>query len=272
MANFPASLPSFTITAGSETANGAAAGLGLSGLLNSFEGEITAVATKVGTGSSVPAAATLLYGTGAGTSAWQGLTSAQLLAIISDETGTGALVFASSPTIVTPTIASFTNAQHDHSGAAGGGTLNGGTALQNSTVTSSKLNTGSTSAAVAAAASTTSTSYTPTLSDSLTTSVTVTIGANGVALLVVSSQSFQANNGAQSFASFSASGANTIAASDANALAFGLPTVGSGMMAQFSKVKILTGLTPGSTTFTLAYRVSGGTGTFTFRDISVVPL
>ena len=50
-------------------------------------------------------------------------TSAQLAGIISDETGTGVLVFGTSPTIVTPTIASFTNAGHNHQDAAGGGQL-----------------------------------------------------------------------------------------------------------------------------------------------------
>jgi len=38
-------------------------------------------------------------------------------------TGTGDIVLETSPTIVTPTIASMTNAQHDHSDAAGGGTV-----------------------------------------------------------------------------------------------------------------------------------------------------
>lgn len=38
-------------------------------------------------------------------------------------TGSGSLVRATSPTIVTPTIASFTNATHNHSNAAGGGTI-----------------------------------------------------------------------------------------------------------------------------------------------------
>ena len=38
-------------------------------------------------------------------------------------TGTGSVVRATSPTIVTPTIASFANAPHDHSDAAGGGVL-----------------------------------------------------------------------------------------------------------------------------------------------------
>jgi hypothetical protein len=39
-------------------------------------------------------------------------------------TGTNLLVFGTSPTIVTPTIASFANATHNHTNAAGGGQLN----------------------------------------------------------------------------------------------------------------------------------------------------
>lgn len=50
-------------------------------------------------------------------------TSAEILAAVGDETGSGALVFGTSPTIVTPTIASFANSTHDHEDAAGGGTL-----------------------------------------------------------------------------------------------------------------------------------------------------
>lgn len=56
-------------------------------------------------------------------------TSAQLRTLLSDESGTGAAVFADSPTIITPTIASLTNAQHTHQNAAGGGTLDHGLAL-----------------------------------------------------------------------------------------------------------------------------------------------
>lgn len=53
-------------------------------------------------------------------------TSAQLRGVISDETGTGAAVFAGSPAIITPTIASFANAAHSHLNAAGGGTITAG--------------------------------------------------------------------------------------------------------------------------------------------------
>lgn len=56
-------------------------------------------------------------------------TSTQLAGIISDETGTGALVFANTPTLVTPFIGNFTSATHDHSNPANGAVLLSTTAL-----------------------------------------------------------------------------------------------------------------------------------------------
>ncbi len=56
-------------------------------------------------------------------------TADQLRGVISEDTGTGNLVFGTSPTIVTPTIVSFTNAAHDHEDAEGGGQLNATLAL-----------------------------------------------------------------------------------------------------------------------------------------------
>jgi len=50
-------------------------------------------------------------------------TSAELAGVISDETGSGSLVFGTSPIIVTPTIVNFTSATHDHQTTAGGGLL-----------------------------------------------------------------------------------------------------------------------------------------------------
>lgn len=132
--SFPTTLPTYIITAGSESPNTTAGGTGLSGLLNAFETDITAIGTKLGTGASVAAANQILLGNGAGTSTWSGLTSAQLLSIMSDETGTGSVVFANTPTIVTPTIASFTNANHNHTNAAGGGTI-GASAITGVTTT-----------------------------------------------------------------------------------------------------------------------------------------
>jgi len=49
-------------------------------------------------------------------------------------TGTGQLVLESSPTIVTPTIASFASAAHNHEDAAGGATLGHNAATDNPTV------------------------------------------------------------------------------------------------------------------------------------------
>ena len=50
-------------------------------------------------------------------------TSADLAGLISDETGSGALVFGTGPTLSAPTISDFTNMQHDHLDADDGGTL-----------------------------------------------------------------------------------------------------------------------------------------------------
>lgn len=71
--------------------------------------------------------------------------SANLAAALTDETGSGVSVFATSPTIVTPTIASFANATHNHTNAAGGGQLTIPTMLNTAIfalVTSSTTNIG----------------------------------------------------------------------------------------------------------------------------------
>jgi hypothetical protein len=68
--SFPATLPSYTITAGSETLNGAGGGTGLSGILNAFETDIVGLGGKVGTGASTPSAGTVLRANGTGTSVW----------------------------------------------------------------------------------------------------------------------------------------------------------------------------------------------------------
>lgn len=117
---------------------------------------IKAIQTKVGIGASTPSSGKVFRGTGTGLSSWGALdlttdvtgvlpvasggtgitalatgiatflgvsSSANLAAAVTDETGSGSLVFGTSPTLVTPTIASFTNAQHNHSNAAGGGQI-----------------------------------------------------------------------------------------------------------------------------------------------------
>ena len=74
------------------------------GLHDDENAAIIAVETKLGTGSSTPASNTFLFGTGAGASSWTAITSAQLAAALSDETGSGAAVFANTPTLITPKV------------------------------------------------------------------------------------------------------------------------------------------------------------------------
>jgi hypothetical protein len=71
------------------------------------------------------------------------LQAAQFPALTGDITtsaGSLATTLRTSPTIVTPTIASFTNAAHDHTNAAGGGTLSG-SAIASGTVAAARLDT-----------------------------------------------------------------------------------------------------------------------------------
>lgn len=75
---------------------------------------VTYTSTAGDTKASIPALSSLGANSGS---------SANLAAALTDETGSGATVFGTSPTIITPTIASFVNANHNHQNAAGGGTL-----------------------------------------------------------------------------------------------------------------------------------------------------
>ena len=81
---------------------------------------IKAIEAKLGTGASTPSNNTFLIGNGSGTSTYSSLTSAQLAARITDETGTGSAVFASSPTLVTPNVNTINEAT-----AANGVTIDG---------------------------------------------------------------------------------------------------------------------------------------------------
>jgi hypothetical protein len=121
-------------------------------------------------------------------------------------------------------------------------------------------------ASVAASQTTTSTTYTD-----LTTagpSVTVTIPASGKALVILTAAVFGSTGNAHAFMSFAASPAGTtIAPTDAQAL-----EVSANDEVRASATVLVTGLTPGSTTFTAKYRTSLGTGTFANRDVVVIPL
>lgn len=134
---------------------------------------------------------------------------------------------------------------------------------------------GAQAARVATGETTTSTSYTD-----LSTggpAVTVTVGNNGMVLVTIYCYGIASGNAsAYALASVAISGANTVAAADAGAsnVTIKNQTSSTGSTGDVSHTAsvLLTGLTPGSTTFTMKYRVTAGTGTFTERKISVIPL
>lgn len=119
---------------------------------------------------------------------------------------------------------------------------------------------------VATSESTTSTSYTD-----LTTSgpaVTVTVGASGTAMVIITAKITVPGSTAITAMSFAVSGASTVSASDARALFIDRSSENQ----RSSTVMFLTGLTAGSNTFTAKYRSTlGNTGTFADRDITVIP-
>ncbi len=96
---------------------------------------IEKIEAKLGTGSSTPTNNTFLIGNGTGSSAWSSLTSAQLAARVSDETGSGVLVFGTQPTIGTPTLTTPKVDTINESTAANGVTVDG------LSIKDSKLNT-----------------------------------------------------------------------------------------------------------------------------------
>lgn len=143
----------------------------------------------------------------------------------------------------------------------------------NAKITPSKLNLGSQTASVATSQTTASLTYT----DLTTTgpAVTVTIGANLVALIIITASVASSAAGAGAAVSWAASGANTIAAADTQAFYFiNAALTGSvSAVSHGSAIFFATGLTAGSTTFTAKYRASGsGTATFDTRSITVIPL
>lgn len=100
--------------------------------------------------------------------------------------------------------------------------------------------------------------------------VTVNIGQNGNALVTLSSYMLNAAGGDESYMGFAVSGNSTVAAADTSAMFY--QAFGNNGETQYGITVPITGLTPGSNTFTAKYRVTGSTGTYKNRVISVLPL
>jgi hypothetical protein len=122
-------------------------------------------------------------------------------------------------------------------------------------------------AAVTAQENTASTSYT-----NLTTpgpAVTVVTGARALVFISAMVKNTTAG-GFTAFLSVAVSGATTIAADDAHACE--ASGASQGYVMCVARSMLLTGLTPGSNTFTAKYRVDGATWGFFNRQITVIPL
>jgi hypothetical protein len=121
-------------------------------------------------------------------------------------------------------------------------------------------------ATVATEESTASTSYVNLAT--IGPSVTVTTGTG--AFVALYSQIKNSSSGLSTWTAFNVSGSTTVAEDDTKALQFQAAAAnGTG---RFGGLFRVTGLTPGSNTFTQTYRVSGGTGFFAARRILVIPL
>lgn len=197
-------------------------------------------------------------------------------------TGTGVIVQATSPTLVTPALGTptsgnlanctFPTLNQSTSGNAATATklatprnINGVAFDGSADITISAAAPSVATATVATSETTTSTTYTDLATT--TDTITVTVGASGIVQVAVTAWMKASTVDADAFVSFAVSGANTLAADDRRCTGMSTPSGGGH---QSTGVVLLTGLTAGSTTFTMKYRVSGSTGTFFNRTISAI--
>lgn len=120
-------------------------------------------------------------------------------------------------------------------------------------------------ARTSSAQTTTSTTY----ADLTTvTSVTLTTTTNAIVFWQATIKNDTANS--TNFVSVAVSGATTIAAADTNNSYYQSLSTGTGQYIPVSNVFLFNTLTAGSNTFTMKYKVSGGTATVDSRQITVV--
>lgn len=122
-----------------------------------------------------------------------------------------------------------------------------------------------TEATVATSQSTGSTSYT----DLTTVGPSVSVSTGTSAIVWFQSQMESSSSTAETSVSVAVSGATTVSANDDwRVLQSGCASSSTNRL---GGVHRFTGLTPGTNTFTMKYRVSAGTGTFEKRSIIVMP-
>lgn len=104
------------------------------------------------------------------------------------------------------------------------------------------------------------------LADAVTTSVSMATGTRALVSIYANFSNNPGSHPNRSWVGFEVSGATTIAAVDTMSIDHSF----SGGM-RWGASFLVTTLTAGTNTFTLRYRVSGGTGTFSVRRIAVIP-
>lgn len=112
---------------------------------------------------------------------------------------------------------------------------------------------------------TTATSY-GNLADGVTTSVSVATGNRALVSIYANFSNSPGGSSSRSWMSFDTSGATTVGAIDFLSIDH---SFNGGM--RWGATFLITSLTPGTNTFTLRYRVTAGTGTFSVRRIAVIP-
>jgi hypothetical protein len=127
--------------------------------------------------------------------------------------------------------------------------------------------------AAAAYVATQETYSTTTYGDLTTTtdSVTVTIGSSGKALVLLYADMVSNADGRCGWMGVALSGANTVAADDAMAIMVVTRAASATLSASYGAPFLMTGLTPGSTTFKAKYRANVGSTQFRYRRIAVIP-
>lgn len=121
-------------------------------------------------------------------------------------------------------------------------------------------------ATVATSQTTTSTTYT----NLLTVGPAATMNTGSVATVWFAAACSNNTTNAATDVSVAVSGSSSIAASDAWRTV--LDGVTAGNISRYAGFHRFTGLTPGSNTFTVQYKVGSGTGTFADREIAVIPI
>lgn len=119
-------------------------------------------------------------------------------------------------------------------------------------------------AKTAATGTTTSTGFTTSLSGSPGTNPTVTVSTGTTALIQVTCELWNNTGGNGSIAAVSVSGASTVAGADADGVTNAITTAVTG-----GRTYVITGLTAGTNTFSMTYRVGGSTGNFRYRALVV---